>query len=135
MKRLTFVFRIASWRKPSAVGCEPRDLFRESPPIPFLFIKILSVCVPLKRIVCCGTFRFPDKGFGVRWCSRRIVILFIASLVPCSVFYRDLNRLPWKNCPRCFSCSVALYCGIFLLDQLQFSRQIFLERLWRFRNF
>lgn len=31
--------------------------------------------------------------------------------------------------PRCLYCFVALFGGIFLLDQLQFSSKIFLERL------
>ena len=29
-----------------------------------------------------GTFRFPDKGFIVAWCSRGFVVLFIAGAVP-----------------------------------------------------
>lgn len=59
----------------------------QSPVIPFLFIKIGLVWVPPERIVWCGTFRFPDKGFRVPWCSRRIVVLFIADAVPCFEFY------------------------------------------------
>lgn len=82
-----------------------------------------------------GTFRFPNKGFRVH-----------PGVVAASLFF-SLPALCHVVCstgtfpiyggaisPRCLSCSVAPFCGIGLLDQLQFSSQIFLEQLWRFRN-
>lgn len=82
-----------------------------------------------------GTFRFPDKGFIVAWCSRGFVVLFVAGAVPRSVLYtKTFPIYSGVVSPRYLSCSVALFCVIVLLDQLQFSSQIFLERLWRFQN-
>lgn len=59
----------------------------------FLFsIKIVQT--PLDRIVCCGTFRFSNKGFGGPWCSPSI-FLFSASAVPCFCVF----PLPWVFSP------------------------------------
>lgn len=82
-----------------------------------------------------GPSGFQTKALEYRGVAGASLFFSLLALCHVQCFYRDFSRLRWRNSPRCISCSVALYCGIFLLDQLQFSRQIFLECLWRFRNF
>lgn len=131
---LTLVFRIASWIKPSAVRCEAGDLylFRESPHSPFPLIKILSVQVPPENRVVwdlpVSRQRVWSTVVQSHRCSFHALCHVLCSTETFPIYRRGIS-------PRCLCCFVALSCGIFLLGQLQFSSQIFLEWLWRFRNF
>lgn len=81
-----------------------------------------------------GPSGFQTKGLG--YCAGVAASLFFSLPALCRVLC-SAGTFPIYGgglSPSCVSCSLALFCGIVLLDQLQFSSQLFLERLWRFRN-
>lgn len=81
-----------------------------------------------------GPSGFQTKGLEYRGV---VASLFFSLLALCDVLCSTgtFPIYPGGIFSRCLYCSVALFCGIFLLEELKFSSQIFLERLWRFRNF